>query len=196
MTKRLALVTWGSRGPGKNAVLKLADKGIDSIFTFRNGEQEADEVVKAVECHNAKAVALKLDVADSGTFAPFTRQVAHQRREVWQRERFDWLIGLDMPIREAFGEAFDALFAVHLKGPFFLTQALLPLLEDGGPILNVSSGLTRFALPGKAVYAAMKGAVEVLTRYLAKELGERRISANRIAPGAIATDFSGGDCAE
>lgn len=197
MTQRIALVTGGSRGLGKNAVLKLAERGIDSIFTYRRREDDAREVVKAVEQRGARAVALALDVADSRAFAGFAQQVAEQLRQVWQRDSFDYLLnnagtGLDATILETREEDFDALFNIHLKGPFFLTQALLPLIADGGRILNVSSGLTRFALPGKAAYASMKGAMEVLTRYLAKELGERRISANTIAPGAIATDFGGG----
>lgn len=197
MTQRIALVTGGSRGLGKNAVLKLAERGIDSLFTYRSREDDAREVVKAVEQRGARAVALALDVADSRAFPGFAQQVAEQLRRVWQRDSFDYLLnnagtGLDATILQTREEEFDALFNIHLKGPFFLTQALLPLMADGGRILNVSSGLTRFALPGKAAYASMKGAMEVFTRYLAKELGERRISANIIAPGAIATDFGGG----
>lgn len=197
MTQRIALVTGGSRGLGKNAVLKLAERGIDSLFTYRSREDDAREVVKAVEQRGARAVALALDVADSRAFPGFAQQVAEQLRRMWQRDSFDYLLnnagtGLDATILQTREEEFDALFNIHLKGPFFLTQALLPLMADGGRILNVSSGLTRFALPGKAAYASMKGAMEVFTRYLAKELGERRISANIIAPGAIATDFGGG----
>ncbi len=197
MTQRIALVTGGSRGLGKNAVLKLAERGIDSLFTFRSREEEARAVVREVEQRGARAVALALDVADSRSFAGFAQQVTEQLRQVWQRDSFDYLLnnagtGLHAAIEQTREEDFDALFNLHLKGPFFLTQALLALIADGGRILNVSSGLTRFALPGYAAYASMKGAMEVLTHYLAKELGERRITANIIAPGAIATDFGGG----
>ncbi len=197
MTQRIAVVTGGSRGLGKNAVLKLAEGGIDSLFTFRSRDEEARAVVQEVEQRGARAVALALDVADSHSFAGFTQQVTAQLRQVWQRDSFDYLVnnagaGLHASVAQTREEDFDALFHLHLKGPFFLTQALLPLIADGGRILNVSSGLTRFALPGYAAYASMKGAMEVLTRYLAKELGERRITANIIAPGAIATDFGGG----
>ncbi len=197
MTQRIVLVTGGNRGLGKNAVLKLAERGIDSLFTFRSRDEEARAVVQEVERRGAKAVALALDVADSRSFARFAQQVNEQLHQVWQRDSFDYLVnnagaGLHASVTQTREEDFDALFNLHLKGPFFLTQALLPLIADGGRILNVSSGLTRFALPGYAAYASMKGAMEVLTRYLAKELGERQITANIIAPGAIATDFGGG----
>lgn len=197
MTQRIAVVTGGSRGLGKNAVLALAQRGIDSIFTFRSREDEARAVVQDVERYGARALALALDVADSRSFGAFAERVGQQLGERWQRDSFDYLLnnagtGLEASIAETQEADFDALFNIHLKGPFFLTQALLPLMADGGRILNVSSGLTRFALPGKAAYASMKGAMEVLTRYLAKELGERRITANIIAPGAIATDFGDG----
>ena len=154
-------------------------------------------MVQQIEALGRRAVALPLDVAQSGTFSDFAAALKLALATTWQRERFDCLInnaghGVTAPVAETTEAQFDELMAVHLKGPFFLTQTLLPLIADGGRILNVSSGLARFALPGYAAYAAMKGAVEVLTRYLAKELGPRGIAVNVIAPGAIETDFGGG----
>ncbi|MEA1063026.1 SDR family NAD(P)-dependent oxidoreductase [Erwinia sp. HR93] len=196
--QRIVLVTGGSRGLGKNAVLKLAERGIDVIFTWRHGQREAEEVVREVAKRGARAVSLRLDVSDCASFPAFAQDVARLLRATWQRERFDYLLnnagtGMNTLIAHTSETQFDEMVNIHLKGPFFLTQTLLPLIEDGGRILNVSSGLTRFALPGKAAYAAMKGAVEVFTRYLAKELSERKITANCIAPGAIATDFGDGE---
>ena len=197
MTHRIALVTGGSRGLGKNAALKLAEKGVDIILTWNSQEQDAQDVVREIELKGAKAVALQLNVGDSASFAGFTRQVQAQLKQTWQRDTFDYLInnagiGLHAAFTETTEAQFDQLVDIHLKGPFFLTQQLLPLIKNGGRILNVSSGLARFALPGYAAYAAMKGAMEVLTRYQAKELGTRGISVNIIAPGAIETDFGGG----
>ena len=197
MTHRIALVTGGSRGLGKNAALKLAEKGIDIILTWNSQEKDALEVVREIELKGAKAVALQLNVGDSASFAGFTRQVQDQLKQTWQRDTFDYLInnagiGLNASFAETTEAQFDQLVNIHFKGPFFLTQQLLPLIKNGGRILNVSSGLARFALPGYAAYAAMKGAMEVLTRYQAKELGARGISVNIIAPGAIETDFGGG----
>lgn len=197
MTHRIALVTGGSRGLGKNAALKLAEKGVDIILTWNSQEQDAQDVVREIELKGAKAVALQLNVGDSASFPDFTRQVQAQLKQTWQRDTFDYLInnagiGLHAAFTETTEVQFDQLVNIHLKGPFFLTQHLLPLIKNGGRILNVSSGLARFALPGYAAYAAMKGAMEVLTRYQAKELGARGISVNIIAPGAIETDFGGG----
>ena len=197
MTHRIALVTGGSRGLGKNAALKLAEKGVDIILTWNSQEKDALEVVREIELKGAKAVALQLNVGDSASFAGFTRQVQDQLKQTWQRDTFDYLInnagvGLNASFAETTEAQFDQLVNIHFKGPFFLTQQLLPLIKNGGRILNVSSGLARFALPGYAAYAAMKGAMEVLTRYQAKELGARGISVNIIAPGAIETDFGGG----
>lgn len=197
MTHRIALVTGGSRGLGKNAALKLAEKGVDIILTWNSQEKDALEVVREIELKGAKAVALQLNVGDSASFAGFTRQVQEQLKQTWQRDTFDYLInnagiGLNASFAETTEAQFDQLVNIHFKGPFFLTQQLLPLIKNGGRILNVSSGLARFALPGYAAYAAMKGAMEVLTRYQAKELGARGISVNIIAPGAIETDFGGG----
>ena len=197
MTQRIALVTGGSRGLGKNAVLKLAAQGTDIIFTYNSQRDAALEVVAEIEQTGAKAVALQLNVSDVASFATFTQQVKEALNQVWGRETFDYLvnnagIGLYASFAETTEALFDELMNIHFKGPFFLTQGLLPLIAEGGRILNVSTGLARFALPGYAAYASMKGAMEVLTRYQAKELGARGISVNIIAPGAIETDFGGG----
>ncbi len=197
MTRKIALITGGSRGLGRNAALKLAARGVDVILTYRTQQAEADAVVAEIEALGGRAVALPLDVADSASFAAFAAEVRHQLQTVWQRERFDYLFnnagaGAHAAFADTSEAQFDQMMNIHLKGVFFLTQVLLPLIADGGRILNVSSGLARFALPGYAAYAAMKGAVEVLTRYLAKELGPRGIAVNVLAPGAIETDFGGG----
>ncbi|WJD50147.1 SDR family NAD(P)-dependent oxidoreductase [Enterobacter sp. PGRG2] len=197
MTQPIAIVTGGSRGLGKNAALKLAAKGTDLILTYHSNAQAAAAVVGEIERAGAKAVALQLDVSDVSQFAGFAEQVRQQLKDVWQRDNFDYLlnnagVGLYAPYADTSEAQFDEMMNIHLKGPFFLTQRLLPLMKDGGRILNVSSGLARFALPGSSTYAAMKGAMEVLTRYQAKELGARSITANIIAPGAIETDFGGG----
>lgn len=197
MTQPIAIVTGGSRGLGKNAALKLAAKGTDLILTYHSNAQAAAAVVREIERAGAKAVALQLDVSDVSQFAGFAEQVRQQLKDVWQRDNFDYLlnnagVGLYAPYADTSEAQFDEMMNIHLKGPFFLTQRLLPLMKDGGRILNVSSGLARFALPGSSTYAAMKGAMEVLTRYQAKELGARGITANIIAPGAIETDFGGG----
>ena len=197
MTQRIALVTGGSRGLGKNAALKLAAKGTDILLTYHSNRQAALDVVAEIEKKGVKAAALALNVGDSTTFDAFASEVAQVLAQKWGRTTFDYLlntagIGLNAPFAETSEAQFDELMNIQFKGPFFLTQRLLPLLQDGGRILNVSSGLARFALPGYAAYAAMKGAMEVLTRYQAKELGGRGISVNIIAPGAIETDFGGG----
>ncbi|MCT4715733.1 SDR family oxidoreductase [Enterobacteriaceae bacterium H18W14] len=197
MKQSIALVTGGSRGLGKNAALRLAEKGINIILTYNNSQAEAQDVVREIELKGVKALAIQLNVAESAGFADFAAEVKQQLQHVWQRDSFDYLlnnagIGLDASFEKTTEAQFDELMNIHLKGPFFLTQHLLPLIKNGGRILNVSTGLTRFALPGKAAYAAMKGAMEVLTRYQAKELGARGIAVNIIAPGAIATDFGGG----
>jgi len=197
MTQRIALVTGGSRGLGKNAALKLAAKGTDIILTWNSNAQDAADVVAEIERKGAKAVALQLDVSDTRGFESFAQEVQNQLNSVWGRDKFDYLlnnagVGLHAAFTDTTEAQFDQMLNIHLKGPFFLTQRLLPLMNDGGRILNVSSGLARFAIPGSGTYAAMKGAMEVLTRYQAKELGARGISANIIAPGAIETDFGGG----
>jgi NAD(P)-dependent dehydrogenase (short-subunit alcohol dehydrogenase family) len=195
--RKIALITGGSRGLGRNAALHLAQAGIDVILTFRSQEAEAQAVVAQVQAAGGRAVALQLDVAHSSSFPAFAEAVKAALQSVWQRERFDFLvnnagIGMHASFADTTEAQFDTLMAIHLKAPFFLSQQLLPLLNDGGRILNVSSGLARFALPGYAAYATMKGGIEVLTRYMAKELGPRGIAVNVIAPGAIETDFGGG----
>lgn len=193
----IALITGGSCGLGRNTAFKLAARGVDVVLTDRSRADEARAVVAEIERLGARAVALPLDVSDSRRFPAFAQAVRDQLASAWGRERFDYLvnnagIGIHAPFVETTEAQFDELMNVHLKGSFFLTQALLPLIADGGRIVNLSSGLARFALPGHAAYAAMKGGVEVLTRYLAKELGPRGIAVNVMVPGAIETDFGGG----
>lgn len=194
---KIALVTGSSRGLGKNTALALAKKGVGVIVTYHSSEAEAKNVVSTIEEMGGQAVALQLDTGNIKTFDAFVAQVKQSLQTTWQTEQFDFLvnnagIGSHTPFAETTEAEFDQLLNVHFKGVFFITQKLLPLLKDGGRIVNISSGLTRFTYPGSATYASMKGAIEVLTRYLAKELGHRQIAVNVIAPGAIATDFSGG----
>ena len=193
---RIAIVTGGSRGLGRSAVLSLAREGVRSIFTYHTNRAEADKVVAAVRAAGGTAVALPLDTGKVSTFDSFVKEVA-RALEAMGANRFDYLVNNagtshHAPIDQVTEEDLDSLYHVHFKGVFFLTQKLLPLLNDGGRIVNISSGLTRVTFPGSSAYACMKGAVEVLTRCLAKELGPRRITANTVAPGAIQTDFSGG----
>lgn len=194
---RIAVITGGSRGLGRSAALHLARRGVHSVVTYQSNQKAADETVRELSALGVKAVALQLDVARADTFDAFAKSLAAALKKTWDRDRFDALVnnagtGLHKVFAETSEAELDGLFGVHLKGPFLLTQRLLPLIADGGHILNVSTGLARFTVPGYSAYAAMKGAVEVLTRYLAKELAPRRISVNTIAPGAIATDFAGG----
>ena len=196
-TMQIAVITGGSRGLGRNMALHLADHGVDVLFTYRAGADQARAVVAEIAAKGRKAIALPLDVGNSGAFPAFVDAVRAALREHWQRDRFDFLVnnaghGVWAPFAQTTEEQFDELFRVHVKAPFFLTQKLLPLLADGGRILNVSTGLARFTLPGYSAYAAAKGAIEVLTRYQAKELGARGITVNTLAPGAIETDFGGG----
>jgi NAD(P)-dependent dehydrogenase (short-subunit alcohol dehydrogenase family) len=195
-SKRIALITGGSRGLGRNTVLSLAKGGIDSIFTYNSNEAEAAKVVSLVAEAGRQSVALQLDTGKAGTFDPFVKGVRKALADLGA-ERFDYLVNnAGIAHHAAFEKTteaeLDSLYNVHFKGVFLLTQKLLPLINDGGRIVMISSGLTRIILPGSAPYASMKGAIEVLTRYLAKELAPRRIAVNTVAPGAIATDFSGG----
>lgn len=197
MNSKIAIVTGASRGLGKNTALKLAASGVDVILTYHSQKAEAEAVVASIERLGARAVALQLDVADSGAFAGFAARVKMLLQSIWQREQFDFLVnnagfGIHVGFAETSESQFEQLMNIHFKGVFFLTQSVLPLIADGGRIVNISTGLTRFALPGYAAYAAMKGAIEVLSRYMAKELGPRRIAVNVVAPGAIETDFGGG----
>lgn len=197
MSDKIALITGGSRGLGMNTALKLAERGVDVIITWHTQRDEAQTLVAKIEASGRRAAALQLDIGDSSGFDDFVSRVRYQLATVWQRDRFDYLLnnagtGLSVPFTETTEAQFDRLVDVHFRGPFFLTQKLLPLMNDGGRILNVSSGLARFTLPGSGAYAAVKGAMEVLTRYQAKELGSRGIAVNILAPGAIETDFNGG----
>lgn len=197
MSPKIALITGGSRGLGKNAALKLAARGVDIILTWHSKQQEAQEVVEQINALGARGVALRLDTGNSKVFPDFVSEVQKQLKAVWQRDTFDYLLNnagtaLHQDFATTSEEQFDEMVNVHFKGPFFLTQKLLPLMVNGGRILNVSSGLARFSVPGSSAYASVKGAIEVLTRYQAKELGARGITANVLAPGAIETDFSDG----
>lgn len=194
--RKIALITGGSRGLGRAMALHLARQGVAIILTYHSNVGEADKVVSAIQADGGQAVALPLDSGDLSGFPAFVAQMRGVLTG-WSAERIDFLVsnagtGVHASFADTSEADFDALLAVHFKGVFFLTQTLLPLIADGGRIVNISSGLTRFSLPGYAAYAAMKGAVEVLTRYLARELAPRGITVNTIAPGAIETDFGGG----
>ncbi|MGJ7041909.1 NAD(P)-dependent dehydrogenase (short-subunit alcohol dehydrogenase family) [Shinella sp. BE166] len=196
MTK-IALVTGGSRGLGRNTALSIARRGGDVIITYRSREEDARIVVAEIEALGRKAVALRLDTGVVAGFAAFVEALRKALVETWQRETFDHLVnnaghGDMAAIAETTEAQFDSLVDVHFKGVFFLTQALLPLIADGGRIVNLSTGLTRVSYPGFSAYAAAKGAVEILSVYLARELGSRGIAVNSVAPGAIETDFLGG----
>ncbi|WP_315796580.1 SDR family NAD(P)-dependent oxidoreductase [Bradyrhizobium sp. SZCCHNRI3043] len=196
MTK-IALVTGSSRGLGRNAALNIARRGGDVVLTYQSRVDDAHAVMAEIAALGRKAVALQLDTGDVAGFMSFAERLRTALRETWGRETFDHLVnnaghGDYALIGQTTEAQFDRLVDVHFKGVYFLTQTLLPLLADGGRIVNLSSGLTRTSFPGYAAYAAVKGAVEVLTRYMAKELGGRRIAVNTVAPGAIETDFGGG----
>ena len=196
-TSKIALITGASRGLGRNTAVSLAGKGVDVILTYHSRQDEAQAAVAEIGALGRKAVALRLDTGEVAAFAAFAGQVRQALRDTWGRDTFDFLvnnagIGAAAPFEKAIETDFDTLVNVHLKGVYFLTQTLLPLLADGGRIINVSSGLARYSLPGMSAYAMMKGGIEVFTRYLAKELGPRGITANTVAPGAVETDFGGG----
>lgn len=196
-TTKIALVTGGSRGLGKDMALNLAKKGIDVLLTYNSKQDEAQAVVSEIEQMGQRAAALQLNTSDVASFDAFFEQVKPTLAQTFQAEQFNFLINnagtaLYAPFAETTEEQFDQVMNIHLKGVFFLTQKALPLIADGGRIINISSGLARFSMPGSSAYGSMKGAIETLTRYLAKELGPRGIAANVVAPGAIATDFGGG----
>lgn len=196
MTK-IALITGASRGLGRNTALSIARRGGDVVLTYQSRGHDAEAVVAEITAMGRRAIALRLDTGNVAGFAAFADQLRTALRDAWQRDTFDDLVnnaghGDVASIAETTEAQFDRLVDVHFKGVFFLTQALLPLIADGGRIVNLSSGLTRVSYPGFAAYAAVKGAVEVLSLYMAKELGVRGIAVNTVAPGAIETDFGGG----
>ncbi|MGJ7519471.1 SDR family NAD(P)-dependent oxidoreductase [Variovorax sp. LT1P1] len=193
----IVIITGASRGIGAATALQVAHRGMGVIVTYNSHAAGAEAIVRSIEAEGGKAVALPLDVGQVASFAGFREKVAAALQSTWGRDSFDALVnnagyGVSNPIATVTEAEFDGLLNVHLKGPFFLTQALLPLMADGGHIVNVTSATTRVATAGVAPYAAFKGGLEVLTRYMAKEFGERRIRANSIAPGAIRTELGGG----
>ena len=194
---KIALVTGGSRGLGKDMALRLAEKGLDVIITYNSQADEAQNVAAQIKQAGLKAAALQLNVGIIKSFDTFNNQLKVALKSTFDTDHIDYLvnnagIGGYAPIADVTEDMFDGLLNIHFKGPYFLTQKMIPLMNDGGGIVNVSSGLTRIALPGSSAYASMKGAIEILTRYQAKELGTRGIRANVVAPGAIMTDFGGG----
>ncbi len=196
MKETTALITGGSRGLGRNTALNLVRRGVDIIFTYHSNQAEAEKLILEAKVLGRKAAALRLDTGEVGSFDFFVGEV-RRTLQSWGRDRFDYLVNnagtsLHKNFAETTEEELDKVYNVHFKGVFLLTQKLLPLIRDGGRIINMSSGLARFTLPGISAYTCMKGAIEVLTRYLAKELAGRGITVNTVAPGAIATDFSGG----
>lgn len=197
MNNKIALVTGGSRGLGRNTAISIAKKGIDVVLTYNSNEQEAEKVVAEIQSLGQKAMAFQLDVGNIKSFDDFLKEVTEYLKENTGNTNFDFLINnagtaLYASFAETTEEQFDTALNIHYKGVFFLTQKSLPYLNDGGRIINISSGLARVSFPGSSAYGSMKGAIEVLTRYLAKELGSRSIAANVVAPGAIETDFGGG----
>ena len=197
MNTKIALVTGGTRGLGKNMALALADKGIDVVLTYHTNKVEAEKTVGEILEKGRKAAALFFDVSDIKSFDSFIGQLKLSLQSIWSTDRFDFLInnagtGMTLPISQVTEEDFDNLLNIHFKGVYFLTQKSIPLLNDGGGVVNISSGTTRFCVPGYSVYSSMKGAVEIFTRCVAKELGVRGIRANVVAPGPIETDFNNG----
>lgn len=195
MDKKIALITGGSRGLGKNAALRLAQQGHDIIVTYNTKKDEAQQVVSEAEALGRKAAAIQLNIEDVDSLDTFVTELTAVLTQHWATGKFDFLInnagvGATIPFAQATPSDFDRLMNIHYKGLYFLTQKCLPLLNDGGRIINLSSGTTRFVNPGYSIYASLKGAVEVLTRYLAKELGARNITVNVVAPGPVETDFN------
>jgi len=195
MSTKIALVTGGSRGLGKDMAQSIARKGIDVIITYRSKKEEADEVVKSIEAMGQQAIALALDMSDFNSLDNFVSEVKQVLQKKWNQTNFDFLInnagmGATVPFLQVTEELFTDFLNVHFKGIYFLTQKFVPFINEGGRIINISTGTTRFSNPGYSVYASMKGAVEVFTKYLAKELGAKGIGANIVAPGPIETDFN------
>lgn len=198
MKTKIALITGGSRGLGKDMAINLAQKGVDIILTYHSNKLAAQEVVTEIENHGQKAKAFQLDTGNIKDFPLFFDEISTYLNNETGHPHIDYLInnagtGVYQAFSETTEEQFNQMFNIHLKGVYFFTQKALPFLNDGGRIINISSGLTRFTFPNSSAYASMKGAIEVFTRYLAKELGPRGIRANVVAPGAIATDFGGGE---
>ena len=196
-TEKIALVTGGSRGLGRDMSINLAKKGLNVIITYNSQLDDAREVVTEIEQLGKKAAAVQLNVGLISSFDDFYSQVKDLLKNHFESEKFDYLVNnggfaTTSPIAETTESAFDDLLNVHYKGVYFLTQKALPILNDNGGIVNITTGLTRFSYPGVSVYASVKAAVECLTRYMAKELGVRGINVNAVAPGAVATDFGGG----
>ncbi len=194
---QLALITGGSRGLGRAGALALADQGVDIIVIYHQNQSAAQQVVAEIEAKGRKALALQCDTRDVASFAAFAEQLQTSLKSHFGRERLDYLLnnagtGIHAMVEQTSVEQLDEMYNIHVKGPFFFTQAMLDLIEKGGHIVNVSSGLARFTFPGSGPYAMAKGAVEVMTRYMAKEFAARGIRVNTLAPGAIATDFRGG----
>lgn len=192
---KIALVTGGSRGLGKDMAINIANKGFDVVLTYRSNKEEAEQTVSEIEKAGQKAAALKLDLKDLATLDAFVKEFTGVLKTKWNTPSFDFLInnagmGATVPFTQVTDELFTDFLNVHFKGVYFLTQQLVPYINEGGRIINISSGTTRFANPGYSVYASMKGAIEVLTKYLAKELGVKGIRANVVAPGPIETDFN------
>lgn len=194
---KIALITGGSRGLGKNMAISIAKKGIDVVLTYNTNKDEADKVVAAIRESGQNAYAFQLDTGNTGSFDKFINQVTEKLKAETSSPNIDFLVNnagtaLYALAAETTEAQLDTIFNIHYKGVFFLTQKLLPFLNEGGGIVNISSGLARISYPGSSVYASMKGAIEILTRYLAKELGSKKIRANVVAPGAIETDFGSG----
>jgi len=196
MTK-IALITGGSRGLGKNMALSVAQKGTSVIITYNSKREEAEAVVQEIKENGQKAVALQLDVSNSKNFGAFVSAVNDVLKNEFSTDKIDYLVnnagvGVHSSYADTTEEQFDSMVNIHLKAAFFLTQKMLPIMNDGGAIVNISTGLARFTLPGYDAYAVMKGGIETLTKYQAKTLGARGIRVNVVAPGAIETDFGGG----
>ena len=194
-TKRIALITGGSRGLGKDMAINVAKKGLNVVITYHSNSEAADATISEIKALGGDGIALQLDTRKTSGFADFKSALTSRLESEWQVKKIDYLVnnagfGYNGSVADTSEEAFDDLVNVHLKGVYFLTQTLLDTINNGGGIVNISSGLARFSLPGYSAYACMKGAIEVYTRYLAKELGERKIKANTVAPGAINTDFN------
>lgn len=194
-TSKIAFVTGGSRGLGENMAIALAKKGHDIVITYNSQKEKADAVVNQIEATGRKATALQFDASKPGAVSQLITDLKETLRKTWNRNTFDFLInnagiGATIPFEKSTEQDFDNFMNIHFKSVYFLSQQALPLMNDGGRIVNVSSGTTRFVNPGYSIYASMKGAVEVLTRYIAKEIGSRKITVNVVAPGPVETDFN------